>query len=221
MCFLSVSEKSVILAAAGSDVTFPGPQHPERYEVSIWIFYNHIHSDIVSFNKESGPDVDIRKKYKGRIQVDESALTFVLKNVQESDTGIYKLVRHQPVKIINEVTLRVYKLLGKPDISSNSSQENSIIALTCTVSGKVESVIWLAITDSAAKNRYTLIYDNTTLVIQNAQKSDSGIYGCFMRNPFSKSSAFYELTVKCGEPSLDISLLAELEGSFSDVSSPF
>ncbi|XP_059495416.1 carcinoembryonic antigen-related cell adhesion molecule 7-like isoform X2 [Stegostoma tigrinum] len=191
-----VPEESVILAAAGSDVTFPGPEHPETYTRSVWIFYNHIISDVVSFSKVSEPRIQIRKKYKSRIQPNATTLTLVLQNVEESDTGIYKLFSRQHVRTISEVTLHVYKLLGESRISSNSSQENSTIALTCAVSGKVESVMWLAITDSAAKNRYTLIYDNTTLVIQNAQKSDSGIYGCFIRNPFSKSSAFYELTVK-------------------------
>ncbi|XP_020380206.2 carcinoembryonic antigen-related cell adhesion molecule 7-like [Rhincodon typus] len=192
-------EKYAILAAAGSDVTFPGPKHPEIYTRSAWIFHNHVKSDIVSYSKVSEPQILIRKKYKSRIQPDATTLTLVLLNVQESDTGIYKFISRRHVRIISEVTLHVFKLLVEPRISSNSSLENSTIALTCAVSGKVESVIWLAITDAAAKNRYKLIHDNTTLVIQDAQKSDSGIYGCFIRNPFSKSSAFYELTVKCSD----------------------
>ncbi|XP_043534203.1 carcinoembryonic antigen-related cell adhesion molecule 2-like isoform X4 [Chiloscyllium plagiosum] len=86
--------------------------------------------------------------------------------------------------------------LGKPQISSNSTLENSIVALTCSVSTAIQSVTWLISGFAAQNNRYTLINNSRTLVIKNAQKSDSGTYTCFVRNPFSEASASYELTIE-------------------------
>ncbi|XP_043534212.1 carcinoembryonic antigen-related cell adhesion molecule 6-like isoform X2 [Chiloscyllium plagiosum] len=193
---LSELEGKVINAAAGSDVKFPGPDNPQNYRRVVWVFSDHIRSDIVVFTKDSKTNVEVRKKYKNRIQYEALDFSFVLQNVQEPDSGIYNLISRRFARVINEVTLHVFKQLDEPDISSNSSLEDSIIALTCILSGNIQSVRWLAITGGASNTRYTLINNNTTLVIKNAQKSDSGIYGCFIQNPFSESSAFYELTVK-------------------------
>ncbi|XP_072405859.1 cell adhesion molecule CEACAM6-like [Chiloscyllium punctatum] len=193
---LSELEGKVIHAAAGSDVKFPGPHNPQNYRRVVWVFSDHIRSDIVVFTKGSKTNVEVRKKYKNRIQYEALDFSFVLQNVQEPDSGIYNLISRRFARVINEVTLHVFKQLDEPDISSNSSLENSFIALTCILSGNIQSIRWLAITGGASNARYTLINNNTTLVIKNAQKSDSGIYGCFIQNPFSESSAFYELTVK-------------------------
>ncbi|XP_048472911.1 carcinoembryonic antigen-related cell adhesion molecule 1-like [Rhincodon typus] len=195
---LSESQDPIkLVVVAGDSVFFPSPGKEGSSSSTTWIFVTGNHEEIIKFEAAESATPKPAPAYKNRILFYTGLRTFVLMNTQEDDSGIYHYTEYSQKKPISIVNLQVYDHLAEPQLSSNSTLENSIIALTCSTSKSIQSVTWLISGFAAHNNRYTLIDDNTTLVIKNAQKSDSGTYTCFVRNPISEASASYELTVKC------------------------
>ncbi|XP_072329451.1 hemicentin-1-like [Scyliorhinus torazame] len=182
--------------AAGSDVIFPGPQNPQSFQIAGWLFENHINADIIEFFlRGSTPSHRINRQYRNRVTCNATQMSFQLKNVQESDAGNYKFINRRLDMIVMQVILSVFRTAVFPQISCNSSSENSIIALTCSVPGTVKSIMWLVIGKVSLDDRYRLIDNNATLIIDKAQKSDSGIYACFANSLYGEANSFFQLTV--------------------------
>ncbi|XP_043534202.1 carcinoembryonic antigen-related cell adhesion molecule 6-like isoform X3 [Chiloscyllium plagiosum] len=185
-----------MVVVAGDSVLFPTPENGRPNSQTAWIFVTRNHMEIIRYEATHITISKPAPTYEKRILYYSDMRTFVLTQVREDDSGIYEYIDLSTKTRIFTVHLHVYDQLGKPQISSNSTLENSIVALTCSVSTAIQSVTWLISGFAAQNNRYTLINNSRTLVIKNAQKSDSGTYTCFVRNPFSEASASYELTIE-------------------------
>ncbi|XP_072406027.1 uncharacterized protein [Chiloscyllium punctatum] len=209
----------------GSDVKIPGPENPEKYTLTIWTFSRLLNTiNIVEFY--GSPDVPkgfVTSEYKDRIITDARTLSFVLQKVRMTDFGTYKLHNVDAQEILKHVELIVIQQQNpnpnKPQISSNSSLGNTIIALTCSVPVKVLTIEWLAFGKAIHDVRYRLVNNNRTLIIDMAEESDSGTYTCIVYSEHGKTSSFYQLRIEFGVyiPSSDNAkeTLCELYGATS------
>ncbi|XP_072350318.1 cell adhesion molecule CEACAM3-like [Scyliorhinus torazame] len=185
-----------VVAAAGNNVKFTAPKNSLKARLSTWMFFNHRSSDIIEFVMSPKSRTEVNPMYQNRILFYSSLHTFVLLDVQEADSGVYKLIdRDHNTTLVHEV-LDVFSPIAFPRISSNSSEVNTVIALTCFVPVKVLSTTWLAVGKSTLDERYKLIDNNKTLVIDRAQETDSGTYTCLVKNPLGEATNSYQLTLK-------------------------
>ncbi|XP_078422487.1 cell adhesion molecule CEACAM7-like, partial [Cetorhinus maximus] len=186
-----------MMVIVGNNVRFSGPNDPSQYPTVSWVFSNHHNANIVNYLIAGGaPRGEATPAYQDRILSYAAAQTFVLLEVKEADTGIYNLIVTDSNITLKHVELSVFNDLLRPHISSNSNRENSVIALTCTVSTKVQSITWFAAGIKFLDKRFSLIDNNRTLIINMAQQSDSGTYTCLVENPFARASSFFQLTIK-------------------------
>ncbi|XP_038671579.1 carcinoembryonic antigen-related cell adhesion molecule 1-like [Scyliorhinus canicula] len=185
-----------VVTAVGSSVKFNGPNISPKVRLSAWVFFNHKSAEIVEFLIERRTSAKANPAYQNRILFYSSLQTLVLLDVQEADSGDYKLIDRDHNTILLHEVLDVFSPIVFPRISSNSTYINSVVALTCSVPVKVESISWLALGKSILDDRYRLIDNNRTLIIDTAQESDSGTYTCLVKNPLGEANNSYQLNLE-------------------------
>ncbi|XP_072329450.1 cell adhesion molecule CEACAM7-like [Scyliorhinus torazame] len=182
----------------GKRIHFPVSKTAASYAMSSWYQVNHQITEIVHFYWDGDrAHGKVSPSYKKRFNFYSHNKTMVLLNVLKTDSGSYKLIDRIRKGILAHVILTVFTAPDAPRISSNSTRENSIIALTCASSTEIESTSWLVTRNDVHDVRLTLIDDNKTLIINGAQLTDSGTYTCFVHNPLGSASSFFQLTVDC------------------------
>ncbi|XP_040183372.1 carcinoembryonic antigen-related cell adhesion molecule 1-like isoform X2 [Rana temporaria] len=97
-------------------------------------------------------------------------------NINQSDTPVY---------------LKIYDMVGKPNISASSSlvKENNTVTLTCTTTN-AEMIVWSRVPSGATLTSGAILSDNNrTASISRIKRSDSGDYKCQASNPVSNRNS--------------------------------
>uniref|UniRef100_UPI00398E6313 hepatic and glial cell adhesion molecule-like isoform X7 n=1 Tax=Pristiophorus japonicus TaxID=55135 RepID=UPI00398E6313 len=191
--------KDSMVAATGSSIRFPGTD--KGFTEFNWEFSDSSRTvPIMEYTKKHHI---IFEQYSNRVEFSKSNGSLLLKDLQQTDTGRYKLTVDLDPHRTRILTLEVFDPLSKPAISCNFSLENHTVALSCEVQrGRASSILWTrGGVVLPADQRYWLSDGNTTLIIRNAQKSDSGTYTCTVTNPVSQTNNTYHLTIMGHESS--------------------
>uniref|UniRef100_UPI00398E5768 cell adhesion molecule CEACAM1-like isoform X2 n=1 Tax=Pristiophorus japonicus TaxID=55135 RepID=UPI00398E5768 len=201
-CHLTITAQMVkdsMVAATGSSIRFPGTD--KGFTEFNWEFSDSSRTvPIMEYTKKHHI---IFEQYSNRVEFSKSNGSLLLKDLQQTDTGRYKLTVDLDPHRTRILTLEVFDPLSKPAISCNFSLENHTVALSCEVQrGRASSILWTrGGVVLPADQRYWLSDGNTTLIIRNAQKSDSGTYTCTVTNPVSQTNNTYHLTIMGHESS--------------------
>ena len=82
---------------------------------------------------------------------------------------------------------RVFVIAGESSVNLTCESQGSITNIEWTKDGKPLSF----------SNRFTLPWDNRTLLISPVERTDTGVYECRLSNPISAMTTNYTMTVSC------------------------
>ncbi|XP_059495531.1 hepatic and glial cell adhesion molecule-like isoform X2 [Stegostoma tigrinum] len=196
--------KDSIVAITGSSVLLPGTD--KGFGSLQWEFSKP--GKILPILDYIGGHQQAYDQYKNRIELNKSDGTLLLKDVREGDTGRYKMtVDLDPIRT-RIVTLRVFDPLSRPTVFCNGSLDGSPVLLICTVErGRADTIHWSRGDFRLLHDeRYRMSKDNSTVIIQSAQESDSGNYTCTVENPVSQSKNSCQLFFKSQRPRVRLGL---------------
>ncbi|XP_074864124.1 cell adhesion molecule DSCAML1-like isoform X2 [Carettochelys insculpta] len=135
--------------------------------------------------------------FQDRVIFNESTGSLLLKNVQETDSGIYRATVNLNKVDAREVRLQVLEPVPEPQLQINSTAVGSSVELSCKVpAGHVQAIDWKKDGKPLPSNKcYQLSKDFTVLYIPEAQKSDCGSFSCNVSNDISWQETYVHLTL--------------------------
>uniref|UniRef100_A0A8C8SLG9 Ig-like domain-containing protein n=1 Tax=Pelusios castaneus TaxID=367368 RepID=A0A8C8SLG9_9SAUR len=146
----------------------------------------------------TGKEPVIAERYEGRVVFYSSNGSLLLKNVQVSDSGIYRATINLNKIDAKETVLKVIEPVSKPQLQINSTVVGSAVELSCEVpSGKVQAIDWKKDGKPLPRNRCYLLSESfNVLYIPEGQKSDCGSFSCNASNEISWQETSVNLTIE-------------------------
>ncbi|XP_072132523.1 cell adhesion molecule CEACAM3-like [Mobula birostris] len=138
--------------------------------------------------------VSVNNVYRSRAELFTSNGSLLLKSVNMSDSGRYRvnMVPASGSQTSATVTLRVIEPVTGVTVVTNDSTplENlDTIALSCDASGSVQTRRWFKDNQPIRENsRIFTSSDKAKLIIISVNRNDAGTYKCIASNPFSSGS---------------------------------
>nr|XP_006129684.1 uncharacterized protein LOC102463258 [Pelodiscus sinensis] len=159
--------------------------------------------NIVDYYK-SGKKPVIYTPYQGRVIINESTGSLLLKNVQETDSGTYRATINLNKIEARETKLLVLEPVHEAHLQINSTVIGSSVELSCKVpAGRVRAIDWKKDGKPLPRNKcYYFSEDFTVLYISEAQKSDCGSFSCNASNEISWRETSVNLTIEGIVPAL-------------------
>ncbi|NXP48704.1 PSG22 protein, partial [Heliornis fulica] len=181
-------------AAVGSSVLLPGPDNITHIHSMWWEYLNGTDSHtILQYYRGSHHQTD-PTPYAGRAVFHPSNGSLLLKDVQESDSGIYKLnVDRESLKTL----LEVLKPVSRPRLRSSVLMAHVTGEVFCDVAeGKVDTITWKKDGQPLPPDRsFQLSSSLSVLYLRSAKKSDCGSYSCNASNGISWEETSLNITV--------------------------
>ncbi|XP_054637548.1 carcinoembryonic antigen-related cell adhesion molecule 1 [Dunckerocampus dactyliophorus] len=219
LCFgAGIIPVDLLRGTAGQSVTFETSLEPtpEPFLALTWSF--NITTSIIT---STSVDV-VGPGYDGRISLDNSTGSLVLRNLTEEDSGEYELIviPYGAEPIHGHATLEVLNEVSIPNMAcptENLIEGKSSVNLTCNADGVVLDRIWKKNGKPLHPGDTVVFYDGgRVLSISPVDRRDSGVFLCKVSNSISFDTAKCKLKVFYGpdEPIIDQDPIgAELEES--------
>ncbi|XP_072115149.1 uncharacterized protein [Mobula birostris] len=177
--FLHDKMKEVIGILNSSILLDPGLRvDPSKNEI-VWTFFgnsilHHVPDHTITEHSE---------QFKSRLEFSNSNGALTINGLTPRDGGSYSfIVNEEEMKILE---LLIYEKLSEASIFVGYYKFLGFtVQLTCDVSGDPDERQWQKDGEEISQ-RYQLIDENMTLVIQRALVSDCGSYTCVAKNPIS------------------------------------
>ncbi|KFV53490.1 Hemicentin-1, partial [Tyto alba] len=166
-------------AAVGSSVLLPGPGNVTLIRSTRWEHLNGTRSRTVLQFYGGSRSPAVHAPYAGRAIFHPSNGSLLLEDVQESDSGIYKVT----VNMGDEESLKILlEVLSKCALVAQATGE-----LLCEVAeGKVDTITWKKDGQPLPPDRGFHLSDSlSALHLKSAEKSDCGSYSCNASNEIS------------------------------------
>ncbi|XP_067404552.1 hepatic and glial cell adhesion molecule-like isoform X4 [Emydura macquarii macquarii] len=188
-------------AAVGSSVLLPAPDNIKDINFIQWEYENGlIPRFIVQYYKES-QEPTIYVPYENKVVFYLSNGSLLLKNLQETDSGVYKASINLFESEARRTLLKVLRPVSQPQMWSSSSLAGSPIELGCDVlEGTVDNIDWEKEGGPLPPERcYFLSENRSALHIRKGEKLDCGSYSCNVSNEISWKESSLSLIIVEGE----------------------
>ncbi|NXD85838.1 CEAM6 protein, partial [Halcyon senegalensis] len=184
-------------AAVGSSVLLPGPDNITRIHSMWWQCLNGTSSRTILSYYRGSPNPTIHPPYTGRAIFHPSNGSLLLEDVQESDTGIYKVTVGLSDQESLKILLEVLKPVSRPRLRSSALVAQASGEVRCDVAeGKVDTVAWKKDGQPLPPDRvFPLSGSLSVLYLRSAKKSDCGSYSCNASNAISWEETSLNVTV--------------------------
>ncbi|XP_027145233.1 carcinoembryonic antigen-related cell adhesion molecule 2-like [Larimichthys crocea] len=190
----------LLRGAAGKSVTFATSVKPttEPFMALLWTF-----SGTINIITSTSADI-VGQGYEGRIILDKSTGSLVLKNVTEKDSGEYELIiiPYGAEQIQGTAKLEVQTTVSVPTIAcptENPTEGTTSVNLTCDADGSASTRVWMKDGQPLVSGKRFSFYDgNRVLSISPVDRSDAGEFLCNVSNDLSSATAKCQLTVYYG-----------------------
>ncbi|XP_015254129.1 PREDICTED: carcinoembryonic antigen-related cell adhesion molecule 5-like isoform X3 [Cyprinodon variegatus] len=158
----------------------------------------------LSCSTDSKPTAKIQWMFN-EMHLNQSGSQLDLQNVQESHSGTYKCIFHNPVTMrFSSNSSKIQVMDPLTGVTLNHSRGPAILdmmySLQCEVTGPIGSIQWWK--DGrplVPDNRTVFEMDNSTLILNPVQHSDGGVYDCHVFNDVSNmTSSPFEVKVNYG-----------------------
>ncbi|NWI92401.1 HECA2 protein, partial [Pitta sordida] len=184
-------------AAVGSSVLLPGLDNITPSNSTRWEYLNGTASHPILQHSSGAPAPTIHVPYVGRAVFHPSNGSLVLEDVQESDSGIYRVTVNEGDRESLETLLEVLKPVSRPLLRSSALMARGTGQVVCEVAeGRVDTITWKKDGQPLPPDRVShLSGSRSVLYLRPAQKSDCGSYSCNASNGISWQEASLNVTV--------------------------
>uniref|UniRef100_F6Z724 Ig-like domain-containing protein n=1 Tax=Ornithorhynchus anatinus TaxID=9258 RepID=F6Z724_ORNAN len=193
-------ERKVV--TVGSSVPLSAPLRTSSSQLIQWEFIGDIPLQVIVEYSNTTGRMTVYPPYKGRVQFSPENSSLLLMNVQETDSGTYKVVFDLNEKEAKKTLLKVIKPISKPQMRINTSLTGSAARLSCEVAeGQVDAVVWMKDGQPLPPEKCYQLSDNqSVLSIKKLERSDCGSFSCNVSNEIQWQEASLNVSVQ-GIPS--------------------
>ncbi|NXM67459.1 HECA2 protein, partial [Serilophus lunatus] len=184
-------------AAMGSSVLLPGLDNITHSDSTRWEYLNGTNSHTILQHSRGAPTAAIRVPYVGRAVFHPSNGSLMLVDVQESDSGIYRVTVNAGDRKSLEILLEVLKPVSRPQIQSSALMARASGEVVCEVAeGRVDTITWKKDGQPLPPDRGARLSNSrSVLFLRPVKKSDCGSYSCNASNGISWQEASLNITI--------------------------
>ncbi|NXB97207.1 HECA2 protein, partial [Vidua chalybeata] len=183
--------------AVGSSVLLPGLDNDTHSNSMCWEFLNGTGSHPI-LQHEGGHAPAIHSPYAGRAVFHPSNGSLLLEDVQESDSGTYRVTVNTGDRRSLEIQLEVLQPVSRPQLQTSSLLARATGQVVCEVAeGRVDTITWKKDRQPLLRDRVSqLSSSRSVLYLSPAKKSDCGSYSCNASNRISWQETSLEVTIE-------------------------
>ncbi|NWJ07945.1 HECA2 protein, partial [Crypturellus undulatus] len=181
----------------GSSVLLPVPDNVTQIRSVQWEYLNGTESHSILQHYSGSQSPTICAPYIGRAVFHPSNGSLLLEDVQETDSGIYKVTINLEERESLQIQLEVLKPVSPPQLRCSVPVTQSSIEVLCDVAeGKVDTITWKKDGQPLPSDRsFYLSSSISVLYLKKVQKSDCGSYSCNASNGISWQEASLNVTI--------------------------
>ncbi|NXR55960.1 HECA2 protein, partial [Hippolais icterina] len=173
------------VTAVGSSVLLPGLDNVAHSNSMYWEFLGGTGPHTIL--QHDGGAHTIHAPYAGRAIFHPSNGSLLLEDVQESDSGTYRVTVNTGDRRSLEIHLEVLQPVSCPQLRTSPLLARATGQVVCEVAeGRVDTIIWKKDGQPLPPDRVTLLASScSVLYLRPAKKSDCGSYSCNASNGIS------------------------------------
>ncbi|KFV56175.1 HEPACAM family member 2, partial [Gavia stellata] len=183
--------------AVGSSVLLPGPDNVTHIDSMWWEYLNGTSSHTILRYYRGSHNPAIHAPYTGRAIFHPSNGSLLLEDVQENDSGIYKVTVNMGGRESLKILLDVLKPVSRPRLRSRALVAQATGEVLCDVAeGRVDTIAWKKDGQPLPSDRGFHLSDSlSVLYLRSAKKSDCGSYSCNASNGISWQETSLNITI--------------------------
>ncbi|NWR81759.1 CD48 protein, partial [Centropus unirufus] len=183
--------------AVGSSVLLPGLENVTHISSTRWELLNGTSSHTILQYSPGSHNPAIRAPYTGRAVFHPSNGSLLLEDVQESDSGIYKVTVNMGKSEALRILLEVLKPVPRPRLQSRALVARATGEVLCEVAeGRVDTITWKKDGQPLPPDRCIHTSGGLSILyLRSAKKSDCGSYSCNASNGISWQESSLNVTV--------------------------
>ncbi|XP_059714998.1 uncharacterized protein LOC132333687 [Haemorhous mexicanus] len=184
--------------AVGSSVLLPGPDNVTHSNSVCWEFLNGTGPQPILQHRVGAHAPAIHAPYAGRAVFHPSNGSLLLEDVQESDSGTYRVTVNTGDRKSLEIQLDVLQPVSRPQLRTSSLLARATGQVICEVAeGRVDTITWKKDGQPLLPGRVSqLSSSHSVLYLRPANKSDCGSYSCNASNGISWQETSLEVTIE-------------------------
>ncbi|NXD37381.1 HECAM protein, partial [Copsychus sechellarum] len=181
--------------AVGSSVLLPGLENVTHSDSTRWEFLNGSGPLLILQHLGGALAPTIHAPYAGRALFHPSNGSLLLEDVQESDSGTYRVTGDRESL---EIRLEVLQPVSRPQLRASSLVAGASGRVVCEVAeGRVDSISWSKEGQPLAAGRASRLSSSSSVLhLSPARSSDCGSYSCNASNAISWQQTSLEVTVE-------------------------
>ncbi|NXH43827.1 HECA2 protein, partial [Dicaeum eximium] len=185
-------------AAVGSSVLLPGLDNITHSNSMQWEFLNGTGPHTILQHDEGAHAPAIHAPYAGRAIFHPSNGSLLLEDVQESDSGTYRVTVNTGDRKSLEIQLEVLQPVSRPQLRTSSLLARATGQVVCEVAeGRVDTITWKKDGQPLLPERVSQLSSScSVLYLRPAKKSDCGSYSCNASNRISWQETSLEVTIE-------------------------
>ncbi|NWQ89015.1 CD48 protein, partial [Burhinus bistriatus] len=184
-------------AAVGSSVLLPGLDNVTHIYTTQWEYLNGTSSRTILQYYRGSHNPAFHAPYAGRAVFHPSNGSLLLEDVQESDSGIYKVTVNVGDRESLKILLEVLKPVSRPRLWSSALVARAAGEVLCDVAeGRVDTITWKKDGQPLPPDRGFHLSDSlSVLYLRSVKKSDCGSYSCNASNWISWQETSLNVTI--------------------------
>ncbi|NWW07636.1 HECAM protein, partial [Oreocharis arfaki] len=185
-------------AVVGSSVLLPGLGNGTRSDSVRWEFRNGSSSRAILQHLGGARPPAIHAPYAGRALFHPSNGSLVLDDVQESDSGTYRVTVSSGDRKSLEIRLEVLRPVSRPRLWTSALLARATGKIVCEVAeGRVDNITWKKNGQPLPPGRVSqLSGSRSALYLRPALRPDCGSYSCNASNGVSWQETSLDVTVE-------------------------